>query len=111
MGVPAKYADQMFSIPKDQVRWISPEDFEADFTGFIPELKDWVDARCDKLTNVEKKIWESLKHTTSAGQSVAEKIMIEAIMKKLNAQFECELDIQSELTLRAYKDALVDRLR
>jgi len=47
MGVPSKYADMMFSVPKDQVRWIDAADFKADFSGFIPELKDWVDARCN----------------------------------------------------------------
>jgi hypothetical protein len=40
MGVPAKYADQMFSIPKDEVRWINDQEFAADFNGFIPGLKD-----------------------------------------------------------------------
>ena len=43
----------MFSVPKDEIRWISNDDFEADFNGFIPELKDWVDARCDKRTDIE----------------------------------------------------------
>jgi hypothetical protein len=43
MSVPAKYADLMFSVPKDKVWWITGADFEADLEGFIPELKDgWV---------------------------------------------------------------------
>jgi hypothetical protein len=33
MGVPLKYADLMFSIPKDQVRWITNADYQADFDG------------------------------------------------------------------------------
>ncbi|HEX3495617.1 MAG TPA: hypothetical protein VHT02_00320, partial [Methylocella sp.] len=39
MSAPAKYADLMFSIPKDQVRWISETDFKTDFAGLVPELK------------------------------------------------------------------------
>jgi hypothetical protein len=45
MGVPANYAEKMFSVGRDDVRWISNDDFEADFQGFIPELKDWADAK------------------------------------------------------------------
>jgi hypothetical protein len=60
MGVPAKYADQMFSVPKDETRWINNNEFEADFNGFIPGLKDWVDARCNKWTDDEKAFYESI---------------------------------------------------
>jgi hypothetical protein len=54
MGVPPKYADMMFSIPKDEIRWIDSAEFHADFNGDIPELKDWIDARCNKMTDPEK---------------------------------------------------------
>ena len=54
MGVSTKYADLMFSIPKDQVRLINEDDFKSDFEGYIPELRDWLDAKCNKLTDVEK---------------------------------------------------------
>jgi hypothetical protein len=106
MGVPTRYLDRMFSVSKDDIQWISDGDFEADFEGFIPELRDWVDARCDKNTPTEKKIWEELKHTTSAHQTPAEKVMVDAILKKLGEQDKCELDLRSELALRAYQDAL-----
>jgi hypothetical protein len=39
MGVAAKYVDEMFSIPKDEVRWISSREFTSDFKGIIPELR------------------------------------------------------------------------
>lgn len=54
MGVPAKYADLMLSIPKDDVQWIENAAFETDFKGIIPELRDWVYARCDKRTMLKK---------------------------------------------------------
>lgn len=54
IGVSAKYADLMFSIPKDQVRFVDAHDFKSDFEGYIPELRDWLDAKCNKLTDVEK---------------------------------------------------------
>jgi hypothetical protein len=61
MNVPPKYSDLMFSIPKDQVRWITAADFHADLEGVMPELKDWLAARCDKRTDVEKVVWEKMK--------------------------------------------------
>ena len=65
MGVPTKYIDQMFSIPKDEFRWISKQEYEADFEGYILELRDWLEARCDNvLTDLEKKIWKQTRHKT-----------------------------------------------
>ena len=55
MSVPAKYADQMFSVPKDKVQWISRDDYDADLDGVIPELRDWVDARGKALLDDIKK--------------------------------------------------------
>jgi hypothetical protein len=54
MDVPTKYADLMFSIPKDHVRFIGEDDFQMDFEGYIPELRNWLDAKCNKLTDLEK---------------------------------------------------------
>jgi hypothetical protein len=39
----------------------------------------------------------------------AERIMSDAILKKNEGQDKCEREIQSELSLRAYKDALEKR--
>jgi hypothetical protein len=76
MGVSGKYADQMFSIRKDDVRWIGTRDFEADFDGVVPELRDWLDAKCgDKRTGAEKAVWETLKHKFPSQLTAAEKIV------------------------------------
>jgi len=61
MNVPAKYADLMFSIPKDNIQWLNPTDIKPDLGGFIPELSDWVDARCDNRTDIEKMTARSLE--------------------------------------------------
>jgi hypothetical protein len=50
MSVPSKYADLMFSNSGDQIYWINEADFKADFSGIIPELKDWMNAKSDKRT-------------------------------------------------------------
>jgi hypothetical protein len=106
MDVPAKYADQMFSVPKDEIRWISNDEFNADFNGFIPGLKDWVDARCYKLTDAEKKIWAELDEKGDAPLSKAENLMFHMIWEKILEQDRCEGKIETDLSLRAYEDAL-----
>jgi hypothetical protein len=54
MNVPTKYVDLMFAVPKDDVRFIDEDDFVRDLEGYIPELRDWLDAKCNSLTGVKK---------------------------------------------------------
>jgi hypothetical protein len=102
MNVPAKYADMMFSVPKDQVRWISSADFESDLEGFIPPLKDWIDARCDKRTDAEKAMWELFKDKRQAEMTAAEKSVSELLWKKRSEQNRCELGALGELNHQAH---------
>ncbi len=102
MNVPDKYADMMFSVSKDQIRWISIADFESDLEGFIPPLKDWIDARCDKRTDAEKAMWEAFKDKRSAEMTAAEKSVSDLLMKKLSEQYRCEYAALREINLQAY---------
>jgi hypothetical protein len=102
MNVPAKYADLMFSVPKDQVRWIGSADFESDLEGFIPELKDWMDAHCDKRTDVEKAIWEELKDKSKAQMTLTEESVSDLLLKKVVEQDKCESEALSELSHQAH---------
>jgi hypothetical protein len=61
MDVPTKYMNKMFSVPKDQILWISDEDFDADFANFIRSLRDRVEAKC-KLTDVEEVALKSIQN-------------------------------------------------
>jgi hypothetical protein len=89
MSVPAKYVDLMFSVPKDEIRWISRDEFEADLEGFVPELKDWVEARCDTRTDVEKTAWAALKNKSPAQMTAAEKSISEMLEKKMSRLDQC----------------------
>jgi hypothetical protein len=92
MGVPAKYADLMFSIPKDQVRWMGEVDLKADFTGVIPELQDWLDARCDKRTDLDKRIEDALEARFMRGELTADEEEIRSALGKkfLQPKVDCE---------------------
>ena len=110
MSVPPKYADQMFSVPKDAIRWISKEDFDADFDGFVPELKDWVDAQCGKRSDAEKAITKAIEHKAGSELTKAERIMSDALVKKYEEQLACEHDIRDDLILHAYESGAYQRL-
>jgi hypothetical protein len=97
MGVPTKYIDQMFSIPKDQILWISQDDFDADFRGFITSLHDWVDAKC-KLTDVEKVALDAIRKKPFDKRTQAELDVENKLEKK---QWDCEQQAKFEL----HKDA------
>ena len=97
MGVPLKYAALMFSVPKDQVRWITQAEYEADFSGNMVELRDWLDARCDKRTDVEKRLARLLDTKRYADLSTDEKEMKVALARKLVEQVHCENALKDKM--------------
>jgi hypothetical protein len=104
MNVPAEYADLMFSVPKDKVRWIGKEKFEADLEGVIPGLNDWLAARCDKRTDIEKAVSEKFAaDPRPIGQySPSERSIWEMLRKKMQATYDCELDTLDKLSGEAW---------
>ena len=46
MGVPSRYADAMYDVPSDRMRWLTPEEIAADFSGFVPQVREWVKTQC-----------------------------------------------------------------
>jgi hypothetical protein len=46
MDVPGKYFENMFATPKGKILWIRSNEFEDDFDGFIPRLKQLVENKC-----------------------------------------------------------------
>jgi hypothetical protein len=76
MEVPAKYAKEMYAAPKNVTQWIRNDEFESDFAGFIPKLRDSVNSKC------------GLKN------------------QKDPARIDCERKVQDDLALRAYSGIL-----
>lgn len=104
MGVPAKYADMMFAVPKDEIRWIGSADFKNDLEGITPELKDWVAAKCDTRTDVEKALWKNwTTHPRPvAEQSSPERAIHDLMQKKMLALNNCEEDTINTLSAEAW---------
>jgi hypothetical protein len=104
MDVPAKYAEDMYSVPKGKIQWIRNDEFEADFDGFIPDLRDRVNARCDSRTDVEQRNGAGLEYKSQAEQSTMGRSS-DTSTKESKAQLKCERNVQDELALHAYGDA------
>jgi len=79
MNVPAKYAEDMYSVPKHKIQWIRFDEFQAGFRGFIPEVKAWVDAGCADKIDGEMNGWE-----------------------KPNRRRDCESNVEEELAAKSY---------
>ena len=93
MGVPEKYAQNMYFGPKRSVGWVRNDEFEADFEGFIPEFRDWASARCDKLSEMEKKDGQTPKNKTGA-------------VGTQEAQRDCTREAQADLAHRALSEMI-----
>ena len=105
MSVPAKYADLMFSIPKEQVRVIDRDDFKSDFEGYIPELRDWLDAKCNNLTDIEKVVSKGIEEKKSRKEKLTETEERTRLMlaNKYGQQGTCEAQVMSNLRADAWK--------
>lgn len=105
MGVPSKYADLMFAISKDKILWVSEDNFRLDFSGFIPEFKDWLDARCGNYTDAETRIDEALRAKARGGQRLTsdEESKRDVLLKKTTAIGECWATVLPKLQEDAWK--------
>jgi hypothetical protein len=54
MNVPNKYLDLMYSVPPNEMRWITQSEFNADLNGYIPEVRLLLDARCNARVGAEQ---------------------------------------------------------
>ena len=99
MEVPTRYADQIFSVPKNQILWIGDDAFEKDLEGLIPSLRDWMDAKC-KLTDVEQVALESINNRPFNKQTKAEQSVVSQLVHK---QLDCEQRAKFQLRKEAWQ--------
>lgn len=105
MGVPSKYLDLMFSVPKERVRWISDLDFQSDLEGFIPEFKDWLDAQCGASTEAETRFHEAIRAKLVRREKLnaEEEVKRSALAEKTSAIGECWAVVLPKMQQEAWK--------
>jgi len=70
----------------------------------IPELRDWLAARCDKRTDVEKAVWEKITaDPRPIGQlSMAERSIFDKMLKNMSVMHNCENENLDKLSGSAW---------
>lgn len=106
MGLPAKYSELMYSVPKDQVQLLAESDIKTDLYGFIPELKDWVDARCEKTTGAERIRKNNLVVKPPSKWTAEEKEFLKIVSDKEDETIKCWKDVQGQMRIAAWCDAI-----
>jgi hypothetical protein len=54
MDVPNKYLELIYSVPSNNVRWITQLEFDTDLRGYIPEVRALLQAKCGVPDETEK---------------------------------------------------------
>jgi hypothetical protein len=104
MGLPVKYSEIMQSVPRDQVRWLEYEEVRVDLRGFIPELRDWMNAKCDKTTPAERVARENLKNKPAEKWTSDEEQVSKALVKRDLEMFRCWSDVQIEMRREGWRN-------
>jgi hypothetical protein len=102
MGVPKEYAVNMFSVPKGRIRWVRNDEFEADFEGFISDLRDVVNTRCERRRSTEKMIGQEPKSSSGAKTTAVDESMGAPGAKQREERSGCERKVQEELAVGAF---------
>ena len=105
MDVPDKYVDLVFSVPPTEIRWITQNEFDSDLRGFIPELKDWVGAKCDPHTSGETIITDVMKtrSTPLKNARISEDEKAVSVSSKLSSEIvKCWMRAKTELPIEAW---------
>jgi hypothetical protein len=105
MSVPDKYVDLVFSAAPNEIRLITQSEFDSDLRGFIPELRDWVGAKCDPHTGTGKIISDVLETRSplpkNARTSEEEKIF--SVSAKQSSEIvKCWMQVKTELPIEAW---------
>jgi hypothetical protein len=91
MDVGSKYVDLMFSTPKDEIRFVDDDSFKSDFEGYIPQLEDWLDATCGKISDDEDRSVKAISRKKTNGQQLTshEQSVYQAINDKTTRVGQC----------------------
>lgn len=102
MSVPIVYVDEMFKVDPNKVKWLSNEEIQKNFEGYIDSIKDWIKANCTRYTDQESRradqaiarLGKQYPNST-IGQLIQkaegeDKKIIDKYFNGLQSQVECE---------------------
>jgi len=97
MNVPEKYLDMMYSVPPNKVRWITQDEFDSDLKGYVPPIKEMIDAKCNPKAN-EIKINLTEPPTITSG---AQEKAISA--RQSDEILQCARQVIAQLPMEAWR--------
>lgn len=112
MDVPDKYLDLVFSVPPNEMRWITQSEFDSDLRGFEPGLREWVGAKCAAHTSKEKVNFDEFR----AKSPPAENTRIMEKEKTFSAPaiqsseiVKCWMQVKTELPIAAWNKVFLGK--
>lgn len=89
MGVPQRVIEDMEATPSHRMKYLEQEIVEKYFEGYIPEIGEWITAKCGDGDAIFEKIRElALKYKPLKGE---QKKVYDGLSEKLNAIADCEV--------------------
>lgn len=101
MGVSTDYVDRIFSIPANRIEYLGEEEIEKYFLHEIPEVDDWLSARCPRFTPLEAMAWYD-KPWQGREPSDAEAEIIAQASDKFIAMEDCKEAERKRISCRAW---------
>jgi len=93
MNVPLELIDRMFNVPSGKTEMIPYKEAMSLFGGLIPELEDWVVAKCPGLTPIEQSLHRAIvdKHIFNKDKplSAYDEEMSLKLGEKRSVKWEC----------------------
>jgi len=104
MDVPGGYITAMYSVSPGRIQWIRNDQFDADFKGFIPELRDEVDAKCENHTNPAANAEQEILGPIAGEQAPSGGLTSGVLLKQRQTRLHCERDFEVEVALHARQE-------
>lgn len=100
MDVPDKYIDLIYSVPFNEVHWVTQKEFDSDLQGLVPEAKKWIAAKCT--------ISGSQNTPTGGKPSLIENTKI-SVGDNQTKEIRCWMQLKTELANEAWNKMFLSR--
>ena len=103
MGVPSEYVVRSFEVPSGRIVWLPGEEIEERFAGYIPEIDEWISAKCDALTVAERELYDQYSETPGNQIPADVRPIVEVIYEKTREIDACKDEVHNEASCRAWE--------
>lgn len=116
MNVPGKYFDMMISARPEELRWLSTGEIQQDFSGYIPAVHEFMNAKCSRVTPEDERAFNGVfaripperKHMGMRDAVIdpKDKVLFAAYARKMEEEAACREDILDRERIKAMDQLL-----